>query len=221
MILDDFTLNILKNFSTINPSVYVKPGNVITTVNRMESMFGRATVPNTFEKEFAILEVSRFLSAYSIFKKTELEFGDKYIEIRNAEGKNKIKYTLSAPNAVKAKPDLKMSIKALETSFQIPIDLFKQLDRAHSVLQSDEIVFYTENGRLKIKAHNAKNSAFSVYEWEVCDSEPLSQHYRIDVANLNAIMPDDYTVNLDKRGIVNFSKPNLDYYILLKASKND
>jgi hypothetical protein len=220
MIFDELTLNVLKNFSTINPSIRVLPGNIITTVNKGETVFARAKVPNEFEKEFAILDLSRFLAALSIITKPEVEFVDTHILIKNSTGSNKIYYTLTSPNAVLSKPDSKVSIKQIDVSFQFTLEMYSQLTKAISVLQSNEVTFCEENGKLVVKAQSSSNPSENVYSVEICELDnPLSKSYTIDVDNI-ALMPSDYTINLDTRGMVNFSKENLDYYVMIKSKSN-
>jgi hypothetical protein len=217
MIFDEITLNILKNFSTINPSILVKPGNVITTVNKGPTMFGRATVPLTFEREFAIMELTRFLSCLSIFGKPEVEFTDKHAIIKNEAGTGRINYTLASPNAILARPDAKFSVKEVDVSFVMPQTLYEQINKAQAVIQSDEIMFYSDNGTLKVKALKANNPSENTFEWDICECDHFPKQYKIDVENFKSIMPGEYNCHLDTRGMINFSRENLDYLILVKA----
>ena len=48
------TVEILKNFSTINPSILVKPGSEIQTISTMKNILAKSAVTEDFINEFAI-----------------------------------------------------------------------------------------------------------------------------------------------------------------------
>ena len=58
MKLSNDTREVLKNFSTINQNLLVKNGNVINTMSAMKNIVSRATIPDTFNQEFAIYDLN-------------------------------------------------------------------------------------------------------------------------------------------------------------------
>ena len=52
------TLSVLKNFSTINPSIAFKPGQIVRTISPQKTIMAAATVPEDFDKSAAIYDVS-------------------------------------------------------------------------------------------------------------------------------------------------------------------
>ena len=67
MNLSEYTINVLKNYSQINPSVGFKPGNVIKTISPQKTVMTKATVDETFPSEGAIYDLNRFLGVLSLF----------------------------------------------------------------------------------------------------------------------------------------------------------
>ena len=61
------TLDILRNFSTINSGLTVKEGNELKTVSAMKNIFARAIVTEDFDKEHSIYDLSEYLGAVSLF----------------------------------------------------------------------------------------------------------------------------------------------------------
>ena len=82
MKLSNDTKDVLKNFSTINQNLLVKSGNTINTMSAMKNIVAKATIPDTFSSEFAIYDLNEFLSALSLFKSPDLNFGDKSVKLR-------------------------------------------------------------------------------------------------------------------------------------------
>ena len=57
------TLSMLKNFSDINMSIEVKAGNTLRTVSVQKNILAQTDIEETFPQDFAIYDLSRFLSA--------------------------------------------------------------------------------------------------------------------------------------------------------------
>jgi hypothetical protein len=55
------TLDILKNFSTINSGILVNEGNVLTTLSSTKNILAEAHVDETFPRQFAIWDLNKFL----------------------------------------------------------------------------------------------------------------------------------------------------------------
>ena len=62
MKLSDETINILKNFSSINQSLLFKQGNVLKTISGLKTIFAEVTIQENFPKEFAIYDLNKFLA---------------------------------------------------------------------------------------------------------------------------------------------------------------
>ncbi len=92
------TLNILKNFSTINTGIYIKKGNELKTISPLSNIYASATVNENFPKDFAIFELNKFLGVVSLFDEPDFLFGEKSVKI--TEGKNSVKYVYTEPSLV-------------------------------------------------------------------------------------------------------------------------
>ena len=51
MNISNETLDILRNFSSINSGITVKAGNELVTVSAMKNIFAKAVVDESFEKD--------------------------------------------------------------------------------------------------------------------------------------------------------------------------
>ena len=61
MKLSNKTVDVLKNFSTINQNLIIKEGNTLTTMSAMKNIVAKAEVEQTFPKEVAIYDLNEFL----------------------------------------------------------------------------------------------------------------------------------------------------------------
>ena len=74
MKLNDNTVNVLKNFSTINPNLLVKEGSTLTTMSAMKNIVAKADVEEVFPQQFAIYDLNEFLSSTSLFSAPVINF---------------------------------------------------------------------------------------------------------------------------------------------------
>src|SRR5579859_3552007 len=88
------TLTILKNFSSINPSILIKEGSKLDTISPSTTIVAEAITDTEFDTRFAIYSLSRFLSAISLFDVPAINVNEKNIDVSDASGKT-MSYTLS------------------------------------------------------------------------------------------------------------------------------
>jgi hypothetical protein len=100
MKLDQRTLQVLKNFSSINPSILFRSGNNLTTVTPTKTIFAKAALEQEFPSQFAIYDLNRFLSVLSLFDDPELEIGERSVVVR--AGRKKVNYVFADQNTIVA-----------------------------------------------------------------------------------------------------------------------
>ena len=61
MRLSKDTVEVLKNFSTINQCILVKEGNKLRTISTMKNILAEADVSEVFPSEFGIYDLNEFL----------------------------------------------------------------------------------------------------------------------------------------------------------------
>ena len=133
MKLSERTLQILKNFSTVNQSILVRPGNIIKTMSPLKTIVTRAEVEETFEHQFAIYDLSRFLGVISLFNEPEFEFTSTYVTITS--GKQRVNYTYASETMVPAPPSKDINFPDTEVEFTLSSEALSTIARAGSVLQ--------------------------------------------------------------------------------------
>ena len=73
MFLSQETVAILKNFSTINQSILIKPGKQLG-MSVMKSILVEADTIEEFPQEIGIYDLNQFLNCLSLIPGAELEF---------------------------------------------------------------------------------------------------------------------------------------------------
>ena len=131
MNLSNDTKEVLKNFSSINQNLMVNGGNVIGTMSAMKNIVAKATIPDTFQNEFAIYDLNEFLSALSLFKKPSLNFSEKSVKLDEEGGGSSLNYFFSDPSIVTS-PKTDITMPSVDVEFTFTQDTFNQIMHANN-----------------------------------------------------------------------------------------
>ena len=89
MKISNDTLEILKNFASINSNILVKEGNTLTTISPIKNVMATVNVSETFNTEFGIWDLNKFLGTVSLFEAPEFLFEEKSVTI-NSQKNNRL-----------------------------------------------------------------------------------------------------------------------------------
>ena len=79
MKLSDATLDVLKNFSTVNQNILEKEGSKLRTMSTMKNILAEAEVTEAFPQDFGIYDLNEFLGVLTLVKDADLDFSrDKF-----------------------------------------------------------------------------------------------------------------------------------------------
>jgi len=217
MKLSNGTINVLKNFSTINQNLVIKEGSDISTMSAMKNIVAKAKVEEDFIKEFAIYDLNEFLSALSLFEKPDLDFQDDYVVITEEGSAKSLKYWYSDPSVVTT-PTRDITMPSKELQFDFSSDSLAEITKAASVIGAPDMVL--EKGKLRVT--DKKNITANDYatELDVPDSD-VDYKFWFKVENLK-LLPGSYSVEVSSKNISRFSNSNVDieYFIALEPESS-
>lgn len=211
------TLDILKNYSSINSNIFVNKGNIISTISPIKNILSEAEIPETFDVSFGIWDLPKFLGTLSIFDEPELEFFEKYVLISN--GIKTIKYYYSDPKLLTI-PSKKIQMPNVDVSFMISHKELNELKKAGSILGvSDLTIQNNENGELFIKIHDKKDSSSNSFILPIDNDEEYLGSFTLNflIENLKLIYG-DYKVDISSNIVSRFTNidSNIQYWIALE-----
>lgn len=214
MKINNKTLNILKNFATINPSIIVKPGNTLKTISSSKTILARAEVPDTFEYPFAIYNLSQFIGCISMFTDPDLDFEESSVTI--SDGKNKIVYHYADSSIILAPPDKDINIPSVDAEFKISATDIPSVAKALSILELTEIAIVGDGDNIFIQAIDSKNPSSNQYSVKVGATDKVFKAiFKPD--NLKMVS-DDYIVTLSSKGLSKFVGTEATYYVAIEAT---
>lgn len=209
MKFSDGTLSLLKNFTNINESILFRPGNTIATITERSNVYATAIVPETFERECAIYQLSKFLGVISLFDEPDVDFAERQALIKN--GKQSVRYTYADPRMIKAPPVQGIKAPNWDVSFELSAGVLQSFLKGLHVMQLPEMAIIGDGETITIEAINASNATNDTYKHEVGETDQvfktiLEQQWLV-------MLPKDYTVGISRKGLVSFSRPDLTYFI--------
>lgn len=213
MKLSNETLTLLKNYSTINPSVLFKQGNLLSTISPQRSIFAKATVAEEFPRQFAIAELNKFLGVLSMFKDPDLVFHDNYLEV--CSGSKKVKYTYADVSAIITPPEKELKFPDPEVEFDLKADDLNAVVKALSVLSLPELAITGTGTDVEIQAISSKNSTADSYSQAVASSDKKFRAI-LKTENLK-FLGRDYNVAVAKN-IVKFESQDLTYFVAVESN---
>jgi len=218
MKLSESTINILKNFASINPSILVNPGNTLTTMSINKSIYAMAAVEESFPSKFAIYEMSKFLGVVSLFKEPEFTFHDRQVKIESE--RQSVNYTYADPSMIVApNPDKSINFPTADVEFSISHEELQRVVRATSVLQLPDIAVIGDGKKITITATNSKNPTTDIFGIQVGETDKSFSMY-FEVSDIIKLISADYDVKLSSKGLSQWKSSNVLYYVAMKANSS-
>ncbi len=217
MKLSENTINILKNQAVINPALLVKPGNVLSTVSPVKSIFAKATVEENFPSQFAIYELSKFLGVISLFNEPELDFGEKQMTI--ISGSQSLNYTYADPSMIVTPPEKDINFPEPDIEFNITQEELQKVVRATGVLQLPDIAVIGNGSTLKMSSTNSKNPTTDVFNIKVGETaKTFNMIFKAE--NIIKLLSANYNVKISSRGLALFTADTIRYYVATEANSS-
>ena len=212
------TLEVLKNFASINSGIIVNEGNTLNTLSSTKNILAEAKVDEVFTKSFAIWDLNKFLGTVSLFKDPEFIFGENYVTVRG--GNSSVRYHYCDARLVTT-TNKKISMPSSVVQFDLKAKDFSEIIKASSVLQVNQMcVRSSEDGKfIELAAVDKTDVTSNFYSVVVGENTSgASFEFIFDVENLK-ILPGDYSVSISEKIVSCFSSKNepLTYWIALSA----
>jgi len=137
--LSQTTLNILKNFATINNGIIIKKGNTLRTISNAENILAAANVEESFPQTFAIYDLNQFLAGLSLFDNPSLVFDNNdYVTIK--DGRSRVKYYFSDPEiTLKTAPDKSVKYPGSDIQFTLSASDIAAIQKATGIYKLPDL----------------------------------------------------------------------------------
>jgi len=222
MKLSEHTVEVLKNFATINQNLVIKEGSTLTTMSAMKNIVAKAEVEESFDKEVAIYDLNEFLASISLFTSPILEFEEGFVTIKEENNpKNSLKYFYSDPSVVTS-PNKTITMPSKEISFTLNGEDLNKLKRAAGVIQAPDLVLEKKDVGVFLTVKDKKNDTANTFSLDVDTVEDGSDFkFFFKVENLK-VMDGNYDVEISSKNISHLSSTNKDveYWVALEPESS-
>ena len=193
------TINILKNFSTINTNILLRTGNTLATINAPKSIFAKTTVAETFPREVAIYDLNSLLQLLTFAEDQEIDFGEKSMKITNDVGT--FEYFYCEPSLIVAAPNKSVEVESV-FSFRLTAKDIQSITKTAGVLAAPTISIISKNGNVVMKIGDKKNASANNFNKSIGTSDVA---FECNISSENfKLMPLDYDCVLSKKQFCQF-----------------
>ncbi len=217
MKINQSTQDILKNFSEINTNILIKPGSELNTISTMKNILAKATINDSFDREFGIYDLNEFLSVVSSLDKPELTLQEKYMTISAEGSRSKVKYFYSDPSVI-VSPTKEVNMPESDVTFSLSEANLAQLQKMAAILSSPDLALIgTKDGDVVLKVCDKKNDTSNKFDIVVGENATANYTFYFKVENLKMISG-DYDVAVSSKSIAHFTNTKLpsEYWIALE-----
>ena len=209
------TIEVLKNFCSINKSIVIKPGNKISTLSINKNILAIADVEESFDTQISIYDLGVFLGGLSLFDQPKIDTSESnYVTVSDERGRSKTRFFYADPDVIVQPPEKEIDLPSTAVKFFLPATSLQQLQRAASIYQLPDLCLHVDNGTMVLSVTDRKNETSNSYSVEVGESED-EFCYCFKVENLK-LLTNDYNVSISNQNVALFKGDGIKYFIALE-----
>lgn len=223
MNISDETLDVLKNFASINPNIVISPGQKLKTISEAKNILASAEIVEDFPQEFGVYDLNEFLSVLSLVSPAELSFDEKFVTISSTgDNRSKIKYFFSEPGILTT-PQKDITMPECEFGISLTESILDQIRKAAAVLGHSELVLTGNNGVVTATVLDERDSTANTFSMELDSDNECKNEFKfvLNITNLK-LLPGDYFVSISSKLISNWTNiaraSEVNYFIALEKT---
>lgn len=203
------TLQVLKNFSLINPGIVIKKGSLLSTIAPQKTILAKAEIEEEFEREFAIHDLSKFLGVMSFMDTPEIKFHNDTLTIE--EGKTKVTFRYGTSSLIAQPPDKQINMSS-DVIFDLQPGDFNNILKAQGSMGLPEIAVSGDDGGVYLSALDSKHMSGDSFSIQIGESNGHNFRFVFVPSNLKFINT-SYRVTISKQGLMYLKGDNLEYWV--------
>ena len=214
MKISNETIEVLKNFSTIYPGIYIQKGNVLSSISEGKSVLGVAEVEESFDRDFAIYDISSFLTTLGLVGEPEIDFGDEMMVVTGPNSSFHYLYTDKENVKYPAKNEIKLP--DVVADFDVDWKSLNSVIKACGVMQLPTVVFEGKDGEVSMYASDTTKPKSNKFMIKVGDHSGDDFKLLVKVENFR-LLPLDYNVKVSVAGLVQLTSEKIKYWVTADA----
>lgn len=211
MKFDSNIMSILSNFTELNKSLIIEPGNKLRTISSSREVYVETLVPLTFDKKICIYDLDQFIKILKLFKEPELTFEDNHAIIQ--ENSRSFTFMYAAENTLDRYnlPSKVIDFENICVDFDLPKDSLEDIMKVVKVISLPNVTVSGDGNDINITVEKADERNSNNYSINLGKTDKIFR--AVFNASTLKIIKDDYNVKISSDGISKFVSNNMMYLI--------
>lgn len=220
MKLSDQSLEVLKNFASINSNIAINSDKLIRTVSNSKNLMASTSIIEDVPYDFGIYDLSEFIAVIGMFDDPNFEFDDdqKFVRVKGSTGS--IKYFFSdIDNLTVAKKDVVMPDP--EIKFDLTNSQLNQIRKASGAMKLNNLVVTRGNNGVTLTVTDISNPTSNEFSIDIdkCNIDTDKNFELImDISLFKFIVSDVYSFGLSSKRIASVNASSTNYWVALEKT---
>lgn len=225
MKLSKSTVDIIKNFSTINQGMLFKPGKQLKTVSPQKNILALANIEDTIDGEFAIYDLNQFLAVVSLTDENSFEIEGNDLKITKSvdiSDSNKadisVVFRSASKNMIVAPPEKDIQFPEPEIHLTMTSKIIDMMYNYASVLGSPNVGFESDGANVYLSGFDSTGSKSHMSKIRFADGNGDTFNLCFKVESLR-LFPGDYDLHISSQGVSHWKNKNVDIQYWITVEK--
>ena len=193
-------ISILKNLSTLNDNIILKPGKKQQSLSPTKSVLAQTTLDIDIPETIVIFSLKKFLSLYRCISNPQLEVVSGHtLRIYNETSEESITYRLSDESLVQKVPEKELKLPSTDVTVEVTNSQLKQCVKIAATLAVDTLAITGDGEDIFLEVLDKKNSAADSYKVRVGETTDIFS-FSMKLENLK-VMDGDYEVSISEKNL--------------------
>lgn len=223
MKLSSATLDVLKNYATINQSILINKGNSLSTISNMKTVFSSVDVEEDFPVECAIYDLNKFIAKIALYgEDCDISFEEDRVVFTSADKRRSDNIKYASPKAI-VHPDSnkKITIGTADCTFDLTEKDLEWQRKSASISGSPNFIFKSDGKKVYLSSTDVKDNSSDYSKTEIGKGNGNTFEVVMKVEYFK-LMNGDYQVDISKRGLAQFTNKSnkVVYYIAIESAQS-
>ena len=219
MELSENTIQLLKNFASINSNIVIRPGKTISTISEAKNILAATDVNEEFPQEIGIYDLNEFLGVLGLVDTPRLKFNEDHVVVGDSTGRSKVRYFF-ADKEMLTSPSKPVTMPEADVKFHLDNDTLNRVKRAAGALGHNELSVSGDENNVTLTVTSSDNSTSNTFSIDVQGSSRVNKYNLIfNISNLK-MLSGSYDVEISSKLISQFTNTDtsLKYWIALEKN---
>ena len=216
--LSSATLEVLKNFATINSGLMFTKGTKQRTISSTKTVFAEAILDEDLPSSFGIYDLNNLLAVLTFDAATPtLSYDDPVLKVKFRDTEV-TKFRCCKPEMLVLPPNKELDLGVCDVEFDLSAEVLSRILKSASILASPNIVVESDGTDITLSTFDTANDSSHQYSCTIAPGE--GKKYRMVFRTENwKMLPGSYRVSLSSKGIAKFvnTARSLTYWLALET----